>query len=93
MQTRRDKLGDGMTPKPPLERCVTVDHRPRKLNRVLNLSFVHEAACDRYCQENSRLSIGPAVLLRLLIRLQAFAGIRAVRGMGSGARVNGAWWR
>ena len=87
MQTRRPPLDYGMTLLPPLEQLVPPDHRLRKLNRVLDLSFVHEAVRDRYCQDNGRASVDPEVVLRLFV-LQAIEGIRSVRELMNEVQVN-----
>jgi transposase len=63
---------------PPLETFVPADDRLRRLHRVLDLSFVHDAVRDRYCQDNGRPSIDPEVVIRLFV-LQAFEGISSVR--------------
>jgi transposase len=78
MQTRREQLGYEMMLLPSLEEFVPADDRLRKLNRVLDLSFVHEAVRDRYCQDNGRGSIDPEVVIRLFL-LQAIEGIRSTR--------------
>jgi transposase len=57
------------------------------LNRVLDLSFVHEAVRDRYCQDNGRPSVDPEVVLRLFV-LQAIEGIRSVRELMNEVQVN-----
>ncbi len=87
MQTRRESLDYGMTLLPPLEQLVPAEHRLRKLNRVLDLSFIHEAVRDRYCQDNGRPSVDPEVVLRLFI-LQAIEGIRSVRELMNEVQVN-----
>lgn len=63
---------------PSLEAFIPEDHYLRKLNRVLDLSFVHEAVSDKYCQDNGRPSIDPEVIIRLFL-LQAIEGISSVR--------------
>jgi transposase len=87
MQTRREDTGYEMTLLPPLASLVPSGHRLRKLNRVLDLSFVHEAVRDRYCQDNGRPSIDPEVVLRLFM-LQAIEGIRSVRELMTEVQVN-----
>ena len=78
MQTKREQFQQEMTLLPPLETLIPEDYPLRRLHRVLDLSFVHEAVRDRYCQENGRPSIDPEVVLRLFV-LQALMGIRSVR--------------
>jgi transposase len=78
MQTRRAKPDYPMMLVPPMESFIRADHRLRKLNKLLDLSFVHEAVQDCYCQDNGRPSVDPEVVVRLFI-LQAIEGIRSVR--------------
>jgi transposase len=78
MQTKREKLGYEMMLLPPLEEFVPASDPLRKLNRVLDLSFVHVAVQDKYCADNGRPSLDPEVVLRLFV-LQAFEGITSVR--------------
>lgn len=63
---------------PSLEVFIPEDHYLRKINRALDLSFVHDAVADRYCQTNGRPSIDPEVVVRLFL-LQAIEGISSVR--------------
>jgi transposase len=87
MQTRREQLSYEMTLLPPLESLIPEDHRLRKLNRVLDLGFVHEAVRDRYCSDNGRPSIDPEVVVRLFL-LQAIEGIRSIRELMREVQVN-----
>jgi len=63
---------------PSLEQFIPEDHYLRKVNKVLDLSFVHETVSDKYCQNNGRPSIDPEVVVRLFL-LQAIEGIASVR--------------
>ena len=63
---------------PSLEEFVPQDHYLRRLNRVLDLDFVHDVVRDRYCQDNGRPSIDPEVVIRLFL-LQAIEGLSSVR--------------
>ena len=87
MQTKRERLGYEMMLLPPLETFIPEDHRLRKLNGILDLSFVHEAVRDRYCRDNGRPSLDPEVVVRLFI-LQAIEGIRSVRELMREVQVN-----
>lgn len=78
MQTRREKLGYEMILLPSLEEMVPANDPLRKLNRVMDLSFIHDAVRDKYCADNGRPSIDPEVVMRLFV-LQAFEGIASVR--------------
>lgn len=72
---------------PPLEEYIPSDHRLRRLNRVLDLSYVHEAVRERYCQNNGRPSIDPEVVMRLFL-LQAIEHIGEVRELMRQVQVN-----
>jgi len=78
MQTKREQLDYGMMLLPSLEEFVPKDHYLRRLNRVLELDFVHDVVRDRYCQDNGRPSIDPEVVIRLFL-LQAIEGLSSVR--------------
>lgn len=78
MQTKREKLGYEMMLLPSLEEFVPAGDPLRKLNRVLDLGFVHEAVREKYCADNGRPSIDPEVVIRLFV-LQTFEGIASVR--------------
>ena len=54
---------------------------------MLELSFVHDAVRDRYCQDNGRPSTDPKVVLRLFL-LQAIKNIRSVRELMNEVQVN-----
>jgi transposase len=87
MQTRRDNRQQRLIFLPPLEEMIPREHRLRRLQRVLDLSFVHEAVRERYCQDNGRPSIDPEVVVRLFL-LQAIEGIGEVRELMRQVQVN-----
>ena len=87
MQTRRGQLGYGMMLVPSMEQLVPAGHRLRKLNAVLDLSFIHDAVRHLYCQDNGRGSVDPEVVMRLFI-LQALQNIRSVRELMNEVAVN-----
>jgi len=72
---------------PPLESFIPEDHHLRRVDAVLDLSFVHDAVRDRYCQDNGRPSIDPEVIIRLFL-LQAIEGIGRVRELMRQVHVN-----
>ena len=78
MQTKRNQSDNSMILLPSLEVFIPEDHYLRKINRALDLSFVHDAVADKYCQNNGRPSIDPEVVVRLFL-LQAIEGIPSVR--------------
>jgi len=87
MQTKKANRQQRMVLLPPLEEYVPSDHRLKRLNRVLDLRFVHEAVRERYCQNNGRGSVDPEVIIRLFL-LQAIEGIGEVRELMRQVRVN-----
>jgi transposase len=87
MQTKRDKSDNSMMLLPSLEEFIPEDHYLRKINHVLDLSFVHEVVADKYCQDNGRPSIDPEVVVRLFL-LQAIEGIGSVRRLMQRAHVD-----
>jgi len=78
MQSKRQRVIYQMTLLPSLEALVPSDHPLRRVDQVLDLSFVDEAVRDRYCPNNGRPGIDPEVLMRLFV-LQAMEGINSVR--------------
>jgi transposase len=87
MQTKREQGQTRMMLLPPLESFIPEDHLIRRLNRVLDLSFVHEAVREYYCQNNGRPSVDPEVIIRLFL-LQAIEGIAHVRDLMRQVQVN-----
>lgn len=87
MQTKRERKQTRMMLLPPLEAFIPADHPIRRINRVLDLSFVHEAVRGYYCQDNGRPSIDPEVVIRLFL-LQAINGISHVRELMRQVQVN-----
>jgi transposase len=87
MQTKREHNQTRMMLLPPLEAFIPKDHPIRRLNRVLDLSFVHEAVRGHYCQDNGRPSIDPEVIIRLFL-LQAIEGLGHVRDLMRQVQVN-----
>jgi len=87
MQTKRGQLGYEMMLLPSLESYIPEDYHLRRLNKVLDLSFVHEAVRERYCQDNGRPSIDPEVIIRLFL-LQAIEGISHVRELMRQVQLN-----
>jgi transposase len=75
---------------PSLETFIPDDHPLRHLNRVLDLSFVHESVREHYCQNNGRPSIDPEVIIRLFL-IQAIDGIAHVRELMRQVQVNMAY--
>jgi transposase len=78
MQTKREIRQAEMMLLPSMEERIPASYFLRRLNRVLDLGFVHDAVRDKYCQDNGRPSIDPEVIIRLFL-LQAITGQRWVR--------------
>lgn len=87
MQTKRRQTTYEMTLMPPLEALIPEDHYLRRLDKILDLSFIHEEVRDRYCQDNGRPSIDPEVIIRLFL-IQALEGIAHVRELMREVQVN-----
>lgn len=83
----KDQRQSRMMLLPSLETFIPDDHPLRRLNRVLDLSFVHEAVREHYCQNNGRPSIDPEVIIRLFL-IQAIDGIPYVRDLMRHVQVN-----
>jgi len=90
MQGKRDFTDNGMMLLPSLKEYVPADHPLQKLDRVLDLSFVHDAVREKYCQNNGRPSIDPEVVMRLFL-LQAVENIPSVRKLLRDVHVNMAY--
>lgn len=87
MQTKKAQQQTRLMLLPPLEAFIPDDHPIRRMKRVLDLGFVHEAVREHYCQENGRPSIDPEVIIRLFL-LQAIEGIEHVRDLIRQVHVN-----
>jgi transposase len=87
MQTKREKSGYEMMLLPSLESFIPEDHNLRRLDKILDLSFIREMVQDRYCQSNGRPSIDPEVIIRLFL-IQAIDGIVHVRELMRQVQVN-----
>ena len=51
----------------PLEQLVPDDHVLARIDRVLDLSWLHEEVADCYCANNGRPGIDPEVAVRLML--------------------------
>ena len=72
---------------PSLESFIPEDHNLRRLDKILDLSFIGDTVQDRYCQSNGRPSIDPEVIIRLFL-IQAINGIPHVRELMRQVQVN-----
>lgn len=90
MQTKRDNTQQSMELMPSLEEQIPEDYYLRRLNRVLDLRFVHELVRPLYCQANGRPSVDPEVVIRLFL-LQAITGTSSVRELLREAQLHLGW--
>ena len=67
MQTRKDRWQEDLFVAGPLRNLIPEDHILKRVDAVLDLSWLHEEVRDRYCQDNGRPSIDPESALRLML--------------------------
>ena len=87
MQTRKDRWQEDLFIASPLSALVPEDHILKRVDKVLDLSWIHEAVQDRYCQDNGRGSIDPESALRLMLA-GFFQGLVHDRALVREAQVN-----
>ena len=86
MQSRKARQEDLFVASP-LRDLVPDDHILKRVDAMLDLSWLHEAVRDRYCQDNGRPSIDPESALRLMLA-GFFQGIVHDRKLMREAQVN-----
>ena len=67
MQSRKDRWQEDLFVASPLRDLVPEDHILKRVDRVLDLSWLHDAVSECYCQDNGRPSIDPESALRLML--------------------------
>lgn len=67
MQTRKDRWQEDLFVASPLSSLIPDDHLFRRVDRVLDLSWLHEELRECYSQERGRPSIDPEAALRLML--------------------------
>lgn len=67
MQGRKDRWQEDIFVACPLSQLVPDDHILRRVDRVVDLSWLHEEVRDCYCQNDGRPSIDPESALRLML--------------------------
>jgi len=67
MQSRKDRWQEDLFVASPLRDLVPEDHILKRVDRILDLSWLHEMVQDCYCQDNGRPSIDPESALRLML--------------------------
>ena len=87
MQSRKDRLQEDLFVASPLRDLVPEDHILKRVDAILDLSWLHAAVRDCYCQDNGRPSIDPESALRLMLA-GFFQGIVHDRKLLREAQVN-----
>ncbi|MDX9973621.1 MAG: transposase, partial [FCB group bacterium] len=67
MQTRKDRRQEDLFVASPLSSLIPDDHLFRRIDTVLDLSWLHEEVREYYSQERGRPSIDPEAALRLML--------------------------
>ena len=67
MQSMKDRWQEDLFVASPLRDLVPKDHLLRRVDNVLDLSWLHEELRECYCQDNGRPSIDPESALRLML--------------------------
>jgi transposase len=70
-----------------LNEFVPADHRLRKIDKILDLSFIRDLTRDKYCPDNGRASIDPVVFFKIQIIKYLF-GIPSDRQLCEEIHVN-----
>jgi len=87
MQGRQERRQEDLFVACPLGALVPEDHILKRVDAVLDLSWIHDAVRDCYCQNNGRTSIDPESALRLMLA-GFFLGIVCDRELMRQAQVN-----
>lgn len=67
MQSRKDRWQEDLFVGSPLRDLVPEDHILKRVDRILDLSWLHDMVSECYCQDNGRPSIDPESALRLML--------------------------
>lgn len=67
MQTRRERGQEELFVAGPLYELVPADHILRRIDTVVDFSWLHEEVRACYCEDNGRPSIDPELALRLML--------------------------
>jgi transposase len=73
-----------------LEGLVPKDHLLRKIDRVIDFSFIHERVAGLYCADNGRPALDPVVMFKALFLGYLF-GVRSERQLVREIEVNVAY--
>lgn len=67
MQSKKDRWQEDLFVASPLRDLVPEDHILKRVDRILDLSWLHDAVSGCYCQDNGRPSIDPESAVRLML--------------------------
>lgn len=73
-----------------IEDLVPTDHFLRKVNAIIDFSFIYDEVENMYCHNNGRPSISPAVLIKFLL-IGFLYGINSERRISEEIQVNMAY--
>ena len=73
-----------------IEDLVPTDHFLRKVNAIIDFSFIYDEVENMYCHNNGRPSIDPAVLIKFLL-IGFLYGINSERRISEEIQVNMAY--
>ena len=73
-----------------IEDLVPTGHFLRKVNAIIDFSFIYDEVEDMYCYNNGRPSINPAVLIKFLL-IGFLYGVNSERRISEGIQVNMAY--
>ena len=87
MLGNRDRWQEDLFVASPLSSLIPEDHILKRVDKVLDLSWIHDEVQDSYCSDNGRPSIDPESALRLMLA-GFFQGIVHDRKLMREAQVN-----
>jgi transposase len=70
-----------------IDELVPQDHLLRKIDRVIDFSFLHDLVKDFYCVDNGRPALDPTLMFKLLF-LGYLYGVRSERQLIRDTQVN-----
>lgn len=73
-----------------IDELVPSDHLLRKIDKTIDLSFIHDLVKDLYCSNNGRPALDPTLLFKLLF-LGYLYGVRSERQLIRDVQVNVAY--
>lgn len=73
-----------------IDELVPSDHLLRKIDKVIDFSFIHDLVKDLYCANNGRPALDPTLLFKLLFLGYLF-GVRSERQLIKEVQVNVAY--